>query len=69
MRHVVGAAGLALAGTAGLGIIVSGLARAVVDGLRLDDDAQWSHVRSHEQRFVRALRACSAAEGDEDAGV
>ena len=69
MRHVVGSAGLALVGTAGLGMIMSGLARAVVDGLHLDDDAQWSHVRSHEQRFVRALRACSAAEGDEDAGV
>ena len=69
MRHVVGSAGLALVGTAGLGMIMSGLARAVVDGLHLDDDAQWSPVRSHEQRVGRALRACSAAEGDEDAGV
>ena len=47
-----------------------GLSRALFDGLQIhDDEAQWRHVASHEQRFVRALRSGTASEGDEDAGV
>ena len=51
---------------AAVGLIASGIARIFSDGLALStDDAQWSLVRRHEERFVQALRANSAAEGDD----
>ena len=47
---------------------VTGLVRTLLDGLALDEDqAQWSHVAEHEQRFLQALSAGTAWEGD-DAG-
>ena len=59
------AATAAVAAAVGL-ISLSGIARIFSDGLALStDDAQWSLVRRHEERFVQALRANSAAEGDD----
>ena len=58
-------------GAAGVALALSGLSRVLSDGLRLqgDDVAVWSHISKHEQRFVQALRASTASEGDEDASV
>ena len=68
-RWVVGGLGLSCAVLASAAL--PNLARTFIDGLSddvLDNDAQWRHVSRHEERFVQALRAGTAAEGD-DAGV
>lgn len=47
-------------------VVASGLSRTFTDALlAADDHAQWCRVLRHEQAFVRALTAGSAAEGND----
>lgn len=55
-----------VAGAAAVGsLAILGIVRVLRDGCGLENDAQWRHVRQHEQRFITALRIGTAAEGDE----
>ena len=46
---------------------IAGLVRTFETGLSVGDQ-QWDHVLKHEQRFIQALTAGTAAEGDDAGG-
>jgi len=46
---------------------IAGLVRTFETGLSAGDQ-QWDHVLKHEQRFILALTAGTAAEGDDAGG-
>ena len=62
-------AGLALAATCTVIALpcFAGLVRTFDTGLSAGED-QWNHVIKHEQRFIQALKAGTAAEGDDAGG-